>query len=369
MNVQEDVALAPFTTLGVGGPARYFTRVTTERELTAALSWAKAARIATFVLGGGSNLVVSDDGLDALVVHMDLRGIEATTAAHGATDPTVLKVAAGEPWDEVVRRAAEEGWAGIECLAGIPGQTGSTPIQNVGAYGQEVGDSLTKVIAVHRETGERVELTPEACAFGYRDSAFKRQWRGRYVITSVELSLRLGQPTAPRYAELSRALGQDPPTVKKIRDTVLELRRAKAMVLPTDGSGGPDARSAGSFFTNPIVDESQARDVEARARASGALQDGTTMPSFPATQGRVKLAAGWLIERAGFVKGTARGNVGLSTRHALAIVNRGGATAADIVDFARFIRDGVNERFGVRLIPEPELVGFRSNQIQDLTHP
>ncbi|NUP09463.1 MAG: UDP-N-acetylmuramate dehydrogenase [Polyangiaceae bacterium] len=348
------------TTLGVGGSARRFVRAATEAELAEALAWATARGEATFILGGGSNLVIADDGIDALVIAVGLRGISVHPGADGRT---TMRVAAGEPWDDVVARAADENLAGIECLSGIPGLTGATPIQNVGAYGQEVADVITRVSVVERATGARSDLDPEACAFSYRDSAFKRGWAGRFVVTSIDLSLRAGAPDEPRYAELARAMASEPKTIAATRAKVIELRVAKAMV---HGRGGSDNQSAGSFFMNPIVPVELASRVEERAKAIGALAATDSMPRFAASSGTVKLAAGWLIERAGFKKGTARDTVGLSSKHALAIVNRGGATANDVVSFARWIRDGVEERFGVRLVPEPELVGFRSQDIADL---
>lgn len=360
MEVASGVELGPLTTMGVGGRARHYVRVGSERELALALAWAKERRLPTFVLGGGSNLVIADRGLDALVVHMDLRGLEMVERA---APKVTVRAAAGEPWDEMVAACVARGLAGVECLSGIPGQTGATPIQNVGAYGQEVADVLTRVLVVDRESGERDELSAERCAFGYRDSAFKRGWRGRFIVTAVELELRAGPPEAPRYAELARALGPGPNSVGAIRERVLALRTAKGMV---HGAGGPDDHSAGSFFMNPVVAPEVADQAEARARARGSLTEGDKMPRFPAPGGQVKLAAGWLIERAGFQKGTGQGTVGLSTKHALALVNRGGATAAELVAFARFVRDGVAERLGVRLVPEPELVGFDPREIEDL---
>ncbi len=363
MSIVSGVELAPLTTMGVGGRARHFARVESEAELASALAWAKREGLPTFVLGGGSNLVIADQGLDALVIHVCLRGVEMVERERGRV---LVKAAAGEPWDDVVAASALRGLAGVECLSGIPGFTGATPIQNVGAYGQEVSDVVTRVVVIERATGGIEQLSPQACAFGYRDSAFKRELRGRFIVASVELALSEGRAAPPRYAELARAMGPGEHAAAAVRQKVIELRTSKAMVY---GAGGPDNQSAGSFFMNPIVSAEAADRAEQRARARGALSPAEKMPRFDAQEGRVKLAAGWLIERSGFQKGTAHGPVGLSTKHALAIVNRGGATASDIVSFARFIRDGVQAQLGVRLVPEPELVGFAPREIDDLVGP
>lgn len=350
-HIERDVPLAPRTTFGVGGPARYFTTVTSTLEIEAALRWAKQEGVGTFLLGGGSNLVVSDAGIDALVMHVTSLGVRVQQAGGVAT----VSAAAGEIWDDLVARVVADGFAGLECLAGIPGAVGATPIQNVGAYGQDVSETITSLVAIERATGERVTIAASECAFAYRDSIFKREWHQRFVIAEVDFALRVGGPPAIRYAELERALSHAAPSLAQVRAKVIELRRAKSMVLDAADENG---KSAGSFFMNPIVANDVAAGVEQVARELGVLRADETMPHFAAGEGRTKLAAGWLIERAGFAKGAARGNVGLSTRHALAIVNRGGASATEIVDFAREIQDGVEGRFGVRLHAEPELVGF-----------
>lgn len=352
--MEERVSLGPLTTMGVGGPARFFTRATSIAELSHALRFARSLSLPVFVLGGGSNLVVADGGIEAVVIRVEMDGFTIDRPSEGVAK---ARIGAGVRWDVVVERAASEGLAGIECLSGIPGSTGATPIQNVGAYGQEVGDVIERVVGIDRETQERVEMDRAACELGYRDSIFKRALRDRLVVVEVELELRAGGFAAPlRYGELSRALGEGPHPVALVRSTVIELRRAKGMVL--DDSAGPDAHSAGSFFMNPIVAASVADRVEATARERGALDASAKMPRFDAGPGEVKLAAGWPIERAGLTKGTRRGNVGLSTRHALAVVNVGGARASEIVAFAREVRDTVEGAFGVRLRAEPELVGF-----------
>lgn len=313
------------------------------------------------VLGGGSNMLIADRGLEALVLRIGIRGI--TTLIE--VDAITLTAGAGEPWEPLVERAVANGWAGIECLSGIPGDTGAAPIQNVGAYGQEVAETITRVRAIDRASGSIVELDNAACRFGYRDSIFKREAKDRYAIVAVTFTLRRGGAPAVRYAELERRLAQTggASSLAAVRDAVLALRRSKSMLLDPDDENG---RSAGSFFMNPVTSEAAFASIKARIEEARALAPGETIPSFPAEGGLVKLSAAWLIERAGYRKGTSDGQVGLSTRHALAVVNRGGASAAAIVAFATRIKLAVEERFGVRLVPEPALLGFAPYEIADL---
>ncbi len=359
MRVSEREPLGPRTTFRVGGPARFYTEVTTELALTDALSRARALGVPAFILGGGSNLLVADAGLEALVVRVALRGLTFEDAA----GVTTMRAGAGEPWDGAVEASVARDLAGLECLSGIPGDVGATPIQNVGAYGQEVADTIVGVGVVERDTGAASELGPVACSFGYRDSAFKRDLRGRYVVTSVAFRLApRGEPTV-RYAELERALAGRPRSVAVVRETVIALRRNKGMVLD---EADADTRSAGSFFTNPLVAATTAEAVTDRARSLGVLGSGEAMPSWAQIDGTVKLSAAWLIERAGFTKGTRRGRAGISSKHSLALVNLGGASATDLVTLAREVQAGVEGRFGVRLHPEPELVGFTPAELGDL---
>jgi UDP-N-acetylmuramate dehydrogenase len=307
------------------------------------------------VLGGGSNLLIADHGFDGLVLRPLVRGI----SARDRDDLVELEAGAGEPWDALVAHAVANDWAGVECLSGIPGDVGATPIQNVGAYGQEVKDTIVQVRAVERETHEIVLLDNARCAFGYRDSAFKRADKDRFVITSVRFALRPGGAPHLAYAELAKKLaGRPTPSLAEVRAAVIELRRGKSMVFDPAGENG---KSAGSFFTNPTVSAEEADRVAAAI--------GEQMPRFAAPNGQVKLSAAWLIERAGFQKGTHDGPVGISTQHSLAIVNRGGATAAQIVAFARRVQGGVRERFGVTLVPEPVMVGFAADEVAGLVGP
>jgi UDP-N-acetylmuramate dehydrogenase len=360
VNLSEQVPLAPRTTFGVGGPARWFVEASTEREVLEALAWAEQHALGVLVLGGGSNLIVADRGIDGLVLRIQVAGVRVEEKG----DTAVVDAGAGEPWDDLVAHAVANGWAGLECLSGIPGDVGATPIQNVGAYGQEIAETLVAVRAIDRRSGSVVELEHAACGFGYRDSVFKREARDRYVVVGVRFALRRGGAPTVRYAELAQRfaarLHADPPSLAEVRDAVIALRRSKSMVLEP---GAENGKSAGSFFMNPTVDVALARAVRERAATS------ESMPEFPAGEGRVKLSAAWLIERAGFRKGTRDGRVGISTKHALALVNLGGATALEVVAFARRVRDAVLERFGVALVPEPVLAGFSRDEIADLVPP
>jgi UDP-N-acetylmuramate dehydrogenase len=354
LGLAEAVPLAGLSTLGVGGPARYYLRAARAESVAEAVSWSLDQGRPLLVLGGGSNLVVSDDGFPGLVVHLQVRGVQAVPT-EGAIEVTA---GAGEPWDPLVERAVAEGWAGVECLSGIPGLVGATPIQNVGAYGQDVSETITRVRVLDLRTGEVDDLTREECRFGYRDSRFKREDRGRFVILAVTYRLRPGGPPSIRYADLERHLaaqGIRAPTLADTRRAVIDVRRRKSMVIDPDD---PNRRSVGSFFMNPVVPAEQARQIEAAAGADGTLAGGGKMPAFPAADGRTKISAAWLIERAGLRRGYRRGNAGISSNHTLAIENCGGATAREVVDLAREIRERVRDRFGVTLVPEPVFVGL-----------
>ncbi|MEO8703012.1 MAG: UDP-N-acetylmuramate dehydrogenase [Kofleriaceae bacterium] len=341
MLVAHDVPLAPRTTLGVGGPARRLVRVTTIADLEAAVVLAGDTDDRILILGAGSNLVVGDAGWPGLVIEMAIPGVTVDRQP----DHADVTAGAGVIWDDFAAQMVEAGFAGVECLGGIPGLVGATPMQNVGAYGQEVADTITCVRAYDRETRAIVELAPAACQFAYRTSVFKGS--ERWII--VEVAFRFARSAISvtlRYPELVKALGTDRAPLGVVRDTVIALRRGKGMVVdPAD----PDSRSAGSFFTNPIVDAAQLAALEAR------LPD-VAFPRFPAADGKTKLAAAWLIERAGFAKGTTVGRVGISTKHALALVNRGGATATELVAFARSIQRAVHDQLGIDLEPEPVMV-------------
>lgn len=345
----EDIPLAPHCTLRVGGAARFFVEAADEARVLEAVEWAAGRGLPVRVLGGGSNLVIADEGVEGLVLRIALRGVTARETA-GAVEVTA---AAGEPWDDLVRHTVAQGWAGLECLSGIPGLVGATPIQNVGAYGQEVSDTLAEVRALDREGRRVVTLPPAACGFGYRDSVFKSGVPGRYVVLAATYRLTPNGAANVRYADIARDLearGLSRPSLAEVRETVLKVRRSKSMVLEP---GDPNARSCGSFFLNPLVEAGALLAIDARAA-------GLSMPRWPQPDGRVKLSAAWLIEHAGFIRGQAEGPVGLSTRHTLAIVCHDGARARDVAGFARRVRAGVEARFGVRLHPEPVFWGALS---------
>jgi UDP-N-acetylmuramate dehydrogenase len=348
--LRTDVPLAPCCTLQLGGPARYFAEVASEDALREALAWAHARALPIALLGGGSNVVVPDEGFDGLVIRLALRGVEVRAGAVAS-----VTAAAGEPWDALVARTVDEGLAGLECLSGIPGSTGATPIQNVGAYGQEVSETIAAVRVLDRRTLQVHTLSNAECGFAYRDSAFKRGegTAAGAVVLGVTFALRPGGAPAVRYPELARALaarGLAKPTLSDVRRVVIELRRSKSMVLdPAD----ENHRSAGSFFTNPIVSVNDAARVVERALSRGVARDPAEVPRFDAGPDRVKLAAAWLIERAGFRKGERRSAVGISSRHALALVHHGGGTTAALLDLAREIRERVQEVWGVELSLEP----------------
>ncbi len=331
----------------VGGAARFFVDAQDEAAVLEAADFARRRGVPLRVLGGGSNLVVADEGVDGLVVRIALRGL--STRASG--DAIELSAAAGEPWDDLVLHAVERGWAGIECLSGIPGLVGATPMQNVGAYGQEVGDTITDVRALDRWQGRVVTLAASDCGFAYRDSVLKSGTPERYVVLAVTYRLVPGGRPRIRYPDLERHLerrGLPTPSVAQVRESVLAIRREKSMVVD---AADPNRRSCGSFYLNPIVSARDLAGIEARVGDPG-------MPRWPQPDGRVKLSAAWLIERAGFARGERDGPVGLSTRHSLAIVCHDGARARDVVAFAGRIRAQVQERFGVHLSPEPALWGF-----------
>lgn len=352
MEIREGVPLAPLTTLGLGGPARWLAEVGDEAELKEAVAWAASRRIECRLLGGGSNLVIADGGVDGLVLQVGLSGVRAERRG----DDVLVTTAAGEAWDAFVARCVGEGWQGIECLSGIPGRVGGTPIQNVGAYGQEVGETIRRVRVLDLASGPTRELAPEECGFSYRSSVFRGS-PGRFAVLAVTFALRPGGAPALRYAELARALAARgfSRSLADVREAVLELRRGKSMVASPDD---PASRSAGSFFVNPVVGTGESERLVTAAVAAGLAAMPSEVPVHPAPGGKVKLSAAWLIEKAGFPRGTRRGAVGVSPRHALALVHHGGGTTAELVALARDIRAAVRGRFGVDLRPEPVFWGF-----------
>jgi UDP-N-acetylmuramate dehydrogenase len=353
MQIEENKPLAPLTTFGIGGPARWYCEAESEGDAVEAKGWANQHRLPLLVLGGGSNLLVSDAGFEGLAMRVMLRGIR--TASYGQT--MIYKVASGEDWDQFVQRTVEDGASGIECLAGIPGTVGGTPVQNVGAYGQEVSSTIVSVRALDLNEGVFRQFTNAECGFAYRRSRFNTVDRGRYLVTRVVYRLNRGGEATLRYPDLQRAIaangeGNRNPTLPEVAAAVRAVRNSKGMLLV---EGDPDCRSAGSFFKNPIVTAEQLN------RIRGASSE--KPPQFPAEPGpdnepRVKVPAAWLIEQCGFHKGYRLGAAGISSRHTLALVNLGGATAQEILALAARITEGVEASFGIRLEREPVLVGF-----------
>ncbi|MET8899001.1 UDP-N-acetylmuramate dehydrogenase [Streptomyces sp. NPDC004538] len=346
----QDAPLAPLTTFRLGGPATRLITATTDAEVIAAVRDADDTGTPLLLIGGGSNLVIGDKGFDGTALHIATRGL--------TLDGTTLELAAGEIWSDAVARTVEAGLAGVECLAGIPGSAGATPIQNVGAYGQEVSSTITEVTAYDRRNRETVTLSNTACDFSYRNSRFKAEPE-RYVVLRVRFLLEDARGfSAPiRYAETARALGVeagDRVRLTAARDTVLKLRAGKGMVLNPDDH---DTWSAGSFFTNPILTDEEFTAF--RSRVSERLGDSAEPPAFPAGDGLIKTSAAWLIDKAGFTKGYGTGPARISTKHTLALTNRGEATTEDLLALAREVVAGVRDAFGVTLVNEPVTVGVR----------
>jgi UDP-N-acetylmuramate dehydrogenase len=349
----ENISLAPLTTLKIGGPARYFVEAATVGDVQEAVAFARSRDLPLFVLGGGSNLLVADAGWPGLVLKIAIQGIDERSAPD--EDGKVLfDVGAGESWDRFVSHAVVARCAGVECLSAIPGSVGGTPVQNVGAYGQEVSDTIAsvQVLDLRDNDGQVRELCREACGFGYRTSIFNTTERGRFIVLRVTYALTPGGNALLTYADLKRHFEgrETPPDLAETREAVRHIRALKGMLITP---GDPDCQSAGSFFKNPVLSEEQHEDLKKRAAARG-----WTLPSYPILETRKKVSAAWLVERSGFNKGFGFGRVGISTKHALAIVNRGGATAADVLALKEQIQHRVEEIWGVRLEPEPVMVGF-----------
>jgi UDP-N-acetylmuramate dehydrogenase len=345
MEFLENLPLAPYTTFKIGGPARWFAEAVTEAEILEGVKFARERELPLFVLGGGSNLLVSDLGFKGLVLRIGLLG----KAEFFERDVLVFRVEAGENWDEFVSHVAALDCAGIECMAGIPGTVGGTPVQNVGAYGQEVSETIRAVRALDLKTNEFVEMTGAECEFAYRRSLFNTWTRGGYIVTRVDYALTPGGPPKLSYPDLKKHFQgwSRVPSLAEVSTAVREIRRSKGMFLV---EGDPDSKSAGSFFKNPVVSISRLRAIE------DVVPAGVAVPQYPAGDGHVKLAAAWLLEQAGFVKGYGGAHAGISSRHTLALVNKGGATAREILWLSEQIVAGVEERFGIRLELEPVFV-------------
>jgi len=353
MLLQENIPLAPLTTFRLGGPARFFVEAKSPAEVQEAVAFAPSKHLALFVLGGGSNLVVADSGWPGLVLKVAIPGIEQRPGNDNNEDGRVLfDAGAGESWDRFVSHAVMAHCAGVECLSGIPGSVGGTPVQNVGAYGQEVSQTIESVEVFDLKDGQVRELCREACGFTYRSSIFNTTERGRFVILRVTYALLPGGEAYLGYTDLKRHFeGRETrPNLAETREAVRHIRALKGMLIVP---GDPDCQSAGSFFKNPVLSEQQHEDLQKRAAAKA-----LTLPSYPALEKSRKVSAAWLVEKSGFARGYGFGHVGISSKHALAIVNRGGATAAEVLALKDQIQQRVEEIWGVRLEPEPVMVGF-----------
>jgi len=349
MHLQENSPLAPLTTFGVGGPARYLLEAHTPTEVAEAVTFAGSHYLPLFVLGGGSNLVIGDAGWPGLVLKIAIGGTEKLV---GEQDGKILfDVGAGESWDGFVAQSVAASCAGVECLSGIPGSVGGTPVQNVGAYGQEVSQTIESVQVFDRSERQIRELCNEACGFAYRSSIFNTSERGRFIILRVTYALTPGGHLFLEYADLKRHFEESSsPTLAEVREAVLQIRKRKGMLIV---EGDPDSRSAGSFFKNPVLSEEQLQDMKNRAQARNLV-----VPTYPALAQSHKVSAAWLVEHSGFSRGYSLGHVGISSKHALAIVNRGGASAAEILSLKLQIQEKVQEMWGIRLEPEPVFVGI-----------
>jgi UDP-N-acetylmuramate dehydrogenase len=349
--LQENIPLAPLTTFKIGGPANYYVEAATPGEVQEAVTFACSRDLPLFVLGGGSNLVVSDAGWPGLVLKVALQGIEQR-AGHDENGSVIFDAGAGESWDRFVSHAVMARCAGVECLSGIPGSVGGTPVQNVGAYGQEVADTISSVEVLDLNDGQVRELCREACGFSYRASIFNTTERGRFIVLRVTYALTPGGKPRIAYADLKRHFEgrETTPDLAETREAVRHIRALKGMLIV---SGDADCQSAGSFFKNPVLSETEHEHLKQRAAARG-----LTVPSYPALETRKKVSAAWLVERSGFNKGFGFGRVGISSKHALAIVNRGGATSGEVIALKEQIQQRVEEIWGVKLEPEPVMVGF-----------
>jgi UDP-N-acetylmuramate dehydrogenase len=359
MTIQENVALAPLTTLQVGGAARYFAELKREDEVREAAQFAKSRELPLFVLGGGSNLVVADSGWPGLVLKIAIGGITSPSTNEAPGNAVLFSVGAGVNWDDFVAQAVVQNCAGVECLSGIPGSVGGTPVQNVGAYGQEVADTIESVRALDLKEDRIVVVPRPACGFRYRASIFSGTERGRYIILRVNYRLKRGGAPSLKYADLQKHFAEcfperieekTPPSLAETREAVRAIRRSKGMLIVP---GDDDCLSAGSFFKNPVLTEEQFKDLAARAASKG-----LDAPSYPALDAQRKVSAAWLVEHSGFAKGYAVGEAGISHKHALALINRGDAKASDIVGLKDAIQHGVQKTWGILLEPEPVFVGF-----------
>ncbi len=344
LKILENIPLAPLTTLKIGGAARLFVHAETETQVVEAFNFADEHNLEMFILGGGSNVLIADEGFDGLVIQIALNGLKTMETSDGKV---LITAQAGEDWDEFVSFCVAKNLAGVECLSGIPGLIGGTPVQNVGAYGQEVSETIKKVRVFDRKSKQILELSNDECKFAYRTSILNSTGKDRFIVLSVDFEL--SENGAPKivYKDLAEFFDGKTPTLAETRDAVLNIRRAKSMVIDESDI---NSQSAGSFFKNPVVSKTMFDEVSARF--------GNKIPSFPADENSVKIPAAWLVEQSGFCKGFIKGNVGLSARHTLALINRGGGTAREIIELKNEIQTKVEQTFRIEIKPEPIFVGF-----------
>ncbi|MEQ1603785.1 MAG: UDP-N-acetylmuramate dehydrogenase [Pyrinomonadaceae bacterium] len=358
LNIQENISLAQFTTLAIGGRARYFVRAETEEQVFETANFANENDLKLFILGGGSNVLIADSGFDGVVLQIAIRGIKTTdpqisdfrseienVPESKTGDSQLIVVGAGEDWDKFVRYCVDHNLAGVECLSGIPGFVGGTPVQNVGAYGQEVAETIVEVRCFDRTSGEVITLSNSECGFSYRTSIFNSTHRERFIVLGVTFELRPGGKPKLVYKDLIEHFANQKPALSEVRDAVLKIRRSKSMVIDAND---PNSKSAGSFFKNPVVSREKLKELR------------TLFGSIPSYEfGEMfKIPAAWLIENAGFHKGFALGEAGISSNHSLALINRGHASADEIVVLSERIKEALAAKFGIELHPEPIFIGF-----------
>ncbi len=343
LTIEENVPLAPLTTLQIGGKARFFVCAETEDQVSEAFQFAEKNGFELFILGGGSNVLIADQGFDGLVLQIALKGISVSG--------NLVTAQAGEDWDDFCAFCVEKNLAGIECLSGIPGFVGGTPVQNVGAYGQEISETIVSVSVFDRKSKETLVLTNADCKFAYRTSVFNTTEKNRFIVLAVTYSLKPDGEPKIVYKDLREFFGDHKPNLRETREAVRKIRSEKAMLVR---QGGLDANSAGSFFKNPIVEQAKFAEIVKTAKKLGI----ENVPNFTADDSKVKIPAAWLIEKSGFHKGYRKGNAGISTKHTLALTNRGGATAFEMLALRDEIQSRVKEIFDIELVPEPVFVGF-----------
>lgn len=350
LQIEKNVSLAELTTLKIGGAARFYVSAKTENQIVEAVRFAEENGLEIFVLGGGSNVLIADAGFDGLVLHVRLKGVSLERESN---ETVLVNAQAGEDWDELAAFCVKENLQGFECLSGIPGLVGGTPVQNVGAYGQEVSETIRTVRVFDRKTGEIAELSNEQCGFAYRTSIFNTIEKNRYIVLSVVYALTENGAPKIAYRDLRQFFGDAQPNLAETRRAVLRIRAAKSMVVD---ASDPNSKSAGSFFKNPIISKEKFAEIEKRAAALNV----EAVPFFNVSADQVKIPAAWLIEKSGLAKGFQMGRAGISTKHTLAIINRGAATAEEIISLKNLIQAKVEEVFGVQLKPEPIFVGFET---------